>query len=110
MSSIPSVTPTHGARVEFVVQPKHIALITMGGASGRSYDPSVIVTLSKDAQTAMKNISSHTVPLGDNRNGRTKIPSPHLREIAFGVDVLVFPCPLPTKRGRGQGAQRQGEG
>ncbi len=39
----------------------------MGGASGRSYDPSVIVTLSKDAQTAMKNISAHTVKMGDDR-------------------------------------------
>ncbi len=67
MSSIPSVTPTHGARVDFVLQPKHIQPITMGGASGRSYDPSVIVTLSKDAQTAMKNISAHTVKMGDDR-------------------------------------------
>ena len=67
VSSMPSVTPTHGARVDFVVQPKHIQPITMGGASGRSYDPSVIVTLSKDAQTAMKNISAHTVKMGDDR-------------------------------------------
>ena len=66
MSSIPTVTPTHGARVQFVVKPHAVEKLSSKGTPD-SHGPAVRVEISKHAQAALTAKQAHTTQPGDRR-------------------------------------------
>lgn len=68
-STIPPVGDIQGtAKVQYVLQPKPVEYVSsQGKAGGDSFGPAVDVTLSKNAQAALKAKEAATTELGDNR-------------------------------------------
>ncbi len=66
MSSIPPVTPAHGARLQFVVQP-HVTEKLSSKGTPDSHGPATHVEISKHAQAALKAKQAHTPQPGDRK-------------------------------------------
>ena len=68
-NAIPPVGDIQGtAKVQYVLQPKPVEYVSSNGnAGGDSFGPAVEVTLSKNAQAALKAKEATTTELGDNR-------------------------------------------
>ena len=68
-STIPAVGDIQGsARVQYVLKPKPVEYVSsQGKAGGDSFGPAVEVTLSKNAQAALKAKMGTTTEFGDGR-------------------------------------------
>lgn len=69
MASIPVVGDIEGtAKLQFVLKPKPVQYVSsQGQADSRGFGPAVEITLSKNAQAALKAKQATTNTFGDNR-------------------------------------------